>query len=430
LRVSVRDLIKIGDASRVFGVSEQTLRNWDKTGKLRAYRNPINGYRLYKTGDLHALLKDFDAAVLELTSSNVAQLPLSLPSTLGRRTAAGDSRDQLQPCHWSLSVALDPKHRPQHWSAPSSTVRRDWRKYPQEAHVIDETSSRYRRLTPDEISRLQGIDPSVFDGLDLTDRERIACVGDAVPPPLAAAVYSSIVESVDLRSRTSIEVCAGIGGLASGAHASGLEHLALIEKSQICGRVLKNDRRWPSESLHIKDARRFPFKKFRGSVGVFSGGPPCQPWSRSGLRLGSSDERDLLGALPEIIADLRPEVVLFENVPGLTGPENSGYLQWLMERYRRPARDLYYGVLIGKFNAADFGVAQVRQRIFILGIKDGTARDASLCLDRIAAKRTHRDPAISDADRRPWRRIGDVLSDRADPKAWRRWIGSYASEAA
>ena len=38
------------------GVSEATLRNWDREGKIAAHRNPINGYRLFKEADLEALL--------------------------------------------------------------------------------------------------------------------------------------------------------------------------------------------------------------------------------------------------------------------------------------------------------------------------------------------------------------------------------------
>lgn len=41
------EVLTIKAAAEVLAVSEQTLRRWDKTGKLRAKRHPINGYRLY-----------------------------------------------------------------------------------------------------------------------------------------------------------------------------------------------------------------------------------------------------------------------------------------------------------------------------------------------------------------------------------------------
>jgi len=41
------EVLTIKAAAEVLGVSEQTLRRWDKAGKLRAKRHPVNGYRLY-----------------------------------------------------------------------------------------------------------------------------------------------------------------------------------------------------------------------------------------------------------------------------------------------------------------------------------------------------------------------------------------------
>lgn len=44
--------IKIKEASDILGVSKLTLRNWDNSGKLKAYRHPINNYRVYKIEDI------------------------------------------------------------------------------------------------------------------------------------------------------------------------------------------------------------------------------------------------------------------------------------------------------------------------------------------------------------------------------------------
>src|SRR5690348_2752151 len=136
-----RDYLKIQEAAEALGVSEQTLRNWDKAGKLRAHRHPINGYRLYRASDLHALLE-------QITPEDRvgSQLALGLPTT--PHPSAGDhAASALPPSHWSAAVALDPKHRPQRWDAVASTVRRDWRKAPQEAYVMDARGKAYRRLT-------------------------------------------------------------------------------------------------------------------------------------------------------------------------------------------------------------------------------------------------------------------------------------------
>jgi DNA (cytosine-5)-methyltransferase 1 len=49
--------VTIHEASRMLGVCEATLRRWDKLGKLKAVRHPINGYRLYKVDSLKSLIQ-------------------------------------------------------------------------------------------------------------------------------------------------------------------------------------------------------------------------------------------------------------------------------------------------------------------------------------------------------------------------------------
>ena len=413
--LSARDFVKISEAAAALGVTEQTLRNWDRSGKLRAYRHPVNGYRLYRVAELDAVLQEL----------RTQERPRGLKGDHGRTGLLRVVRDDdLPPCHWSPSVALDPKHRPQSWHAPATTVRRDWRKYPQEAHVLSADGLRYRRLTPDEIALLQTIDPEVISGLNLTDRQKIAAIGDAVPPAFSKAIFSALLDVHRPERRTSVEICAGIGGLAEGAAAAGFEHLALVEVSDTCGRLLRNSRAWPSEVVRVADVRAFDFRPFAGEVGVLSGGPPCQPWSRSGHGRGTSDERDLLGWLPEVLDVVRPEVFLFENVPGLLADAHREYLTDLVERLRYPGSGLAYGVLVGRLNAADFGVPQQRERVVFAGFRDAGSNTTSRYLDAVADRRTHSEVGASNGSepRERWRTIGEVLSGLPDPGGWRRWL--------
>lgn len=57
-----RDYLTVGNAAATLGVSRSTLRNWDKTGKLKPYRHPVNGYRLYSRHELEALLHEVQIA--------------------------------------------------------------------------------------------------------------------------------------------------------------------------------------------------------------------------------------------------------------------------------------------------------------------------------------------------------------------------------
>lgn len=51
----MRNYITIKQASKLLGVTEQTLRNWDKSGKVKTKRHPVNNYRVYTKEDIMKL---------------------------------------------------------------------------------------------------------------------------------------------------------------------------------------------------------------------------------------------------------------------------------------------------------------------------------------------------------------------------------------
>lgn len=55
--MDMKDFIQIDEASKILNVTTMTLRRWDKAGKLKAYRHPINKYRLYKKSEIEELLR-------------------------------------------------------------------------------------------------------------------------------------------------------------------------------------------------------------------------------------------------------------------------------------------------------------------------------------------------------------------------------------
>lgn len=58
--MGIDEYLTVGEAADILGVSRSTLRNWDRSGKLKAYRHPINRYRLYRREDLEHLLQRID----------------------------------------------------------------------------------------------------------------------------------------------------------------------------------------------------------------------------------------------------------------------------------------------------------------------------------------------------------------------------------
>ncbi|MBD3208150.1 MAG: helix-turn-helix domain-containing protein [Candidatus Nealsonbacteria bacterium] len=53
--------LRVSEVAEILGVSPATLRNWDNAGKLKAYRNPINNYRLYKPEDIELFLRKIES---------------------------------------------------------------------------------------------------------------------------------------------------------------------------------------------------------------------------------------------------------------------------------------------------------------------------------------------------------------------------------
>lgn len=52
--------LTVQEVARVLGVTPLTIRNWDAKGKLVAYRNPLNNYRMYKVEDIEAVIRQIE----------------------------------------------------------------------------------------------------------------------------------------------------------------------------------------------------------------------------------------------------------------------------------------------------------------------------------------------------------------------------------
>lgn len=285
---------------------------------------------------------------------------------------------------------------------------------------MDRARWAYRRLSVEEIATLQGFEPDWVDVPGMSRWDRVASLGDAVPPPLAEAVLRPLVTGDRLSKKTAVEICAGIGGLASGAF--GLEHLALIEHSEPAARILRRSKPWTSARVFEADIRRFDFGSYVDKVGLLSGGPPCQPWSLAGRGEGADDRRDLLSAIHELVGQIKPESFVFENVPGLVSEANDDYLTHIISCLRTPHAGEFYGVAAGILNAADFGLPQIRRRVFIIGLRGRSNAEVHTVFDEIYASITHRNPRLGLRGLTPWVTVGEALRDLPDPGGWHRWV--------
>jgi DNA (cytosine-5)-methyltransferase 1 len=104
-------------------------------------------------------------------------------------------------------------------------------------------------------------------------------------------------------------------------------------------------------------------------IDVLIGGPPCQPFSIVGKRLGADDERSgLVSDFVRLAQELSPQAIFFENVPNLASIDNGIHLDRLVSALQK----LQYAVDVGVIPAADFGVPQIRRRLLLIAIKNAS----------------------------------------------------------
>ncbi len=185
---------------------------------------------------------------------------------------------------------------------------------------------------------------------------------------------------------TCVELFAGAGGLALGLAQAGFAHRAVVEWNHDACETLRMNHgaEWP---LHESDVRDLDFSALADRIDLVAGGPPCQPFSLGGRHQGVDDQRDMFPAFAEVVRAVRPRAFLVENVKGLTRPGFAQYFQYILARLgcadcvrdddeswadharRLQAADRSYDVSFQLVNAADYGVPQSRERVFIVGIR-------------------------------------------------------------
>lgn len=218
--------------------------------------------------------------------------------------------------------------------------------------------------------------------------------------------------------RTSVELFAGGGGLAMAVHQAGFRPLLFNEfNNRACETLIASARKTlgvdglerteeknpkaprPGQPapLYPGDVRDLDLSAFQGKVDVLAGGPPCQPFSAGGVAKGDEDKRNMFPAMFKAVQEMRPKVVICENVRGLLRPSFVDYFQYIQNELSLPfekrddeakwqdhnahlTRILdqlsdedsdpdHYKVVMVPVNAASYGVPQLRNRVVIVAFR-------------------------------------------------------------
>jgi len=188
----------------------------------------------------------------------------------------------------------------------------------------------------------------------------------------------------------SLEIFSGAGGLAKGLELAGFQHSAFVEfNKHACSSLREN---FDAEKVFFGDIKNFNVNAL-DDVDVVAGGPPCQPFSLGGKHGGDQDSRDMFPYAIQAIEQLAPKAFIFENVKGLLRPSFKDYYEYIILRLTYPGftakpdavwkehlSDLRsigqfsyvgtkYDVTFKLLNAANYGVPQTRERVFIVGTR-------------------------------------------------------------
>ena len=175
-----------------------------------------------------------------------------------------------------------------------------------------------------------------------------------------------------MKKRKCIELFAGAGGLALGLELANFDAIGLVECDHVACETLRVNRpKWNViEEDIIEVSKRDLLKEFKlkeGELDLLSGGYPCQSFSYAGKKLGLEDVRGtMFYYYSEFIRQLKPKMFLAENVKGLTTHDKGKTIQTMIDVFE----DLGYSVEWKVLNAWDYGVAEKRQRVVIIGIRN------------------------------------------------------------
>lgn len=222
-----------------------------------------------------------------------------------------------------------------------------------------------------------------------------------------------------------ISLFSGIGGLDFGFEEAGFETRVALELDRYCCRTMRLNRNWSVIEGDVNAVASADLMQQAGleagEADMLIGGPPCQPFSKSGywakgdaLRLDDPRSDTLTGYL-RVLRDTQPRAFLLENVYGLAYQNKDEGLRYILDGIAQINRETgsNYSVTWKMLNTAHYGVPQARERVFMVGSRDGRPFQFP--------EPTHQPPGTEASDlfagTEPYRTAWDALGDLPAPDA-------------
>ena len=197
-------------------------------------------------------------------------------------------------------------------------------------------------------------------------------------PDSFGRALSTFLTVNDIKPIRTLSLFSGAGGLDIGFHDLGFDIIESVEIESKFAETLRinsgGGKKFENSKVNCIDIREYTADNI-GEIDFIIGGPPCQTFSAAGRRasgvLGTSDARGVLfREYVRLLVKLQPRGFLFENVYGIVGAQNGTAWEEIKQSFREVGYSLHYMIL----DAADYGVPQHRERLIIVGLKEGSFR--------------------------------------------------------
>lgn len=169
-----------------------------------------------------------------------------------------------------------------------------------------------------------------------------------------------------------VDLFAGAGGMTLGFEQAGFDVLAAVEFDPIHASI--HEYNFPFGTTLCKSVTETTGEEIRAlsaigsrDVDVVFGGPPCQGFSLMGKRNVSDSRNSLVFHFLRLVLELQPKYFVMENVKGMTMGKQQQVLQQIMHHFQAHNYQVQENYQI--LNAANYGVPQNRQRLFLIGCR-------------------------------------------------------------
>ena len=251
---------------------------------------------------------------------------------------------------------------------PSYTITTYFNRLPNSSNIHP---TQNRMISIREGARLQSF-PDSYEFI-CSPTSQYKQIGNAVPPLLGRFIAKQLKKQIE--NKVILDLFAGAGGMSVGFIQEGFTLGGANELiSNYFATFKHNHKKLLSENDFILgDITNTQIKQnifeigAKNNIGVIIGGPPCQGFSLAGWHNPKDERNKLFKDYFDIVQELKPEVFVMENVPGMISMGKGALINEIIKSFTKIGYKVLHPLLL---KAEEYGVPQKRRRVIIIGSKN------------------------------------------------------------